>query len=251
MISAILFDKDGTLFDFQISWSAWAVTLLMDLAQGDAGQARVLGQRIGYDWGSGGFLAGSCVVSDTDDEIVTALLPGLPGATRAELKARIARAAAEAPMHEAVPLAPVLDGLKARGLKLGVATNDTEAAAHAHLRGAGVLDRFDMVIGADSGHGAKPAPGMCLAFAQALDLPASEVLMVGDSQHDLDAGRAAGMPTLGVLTGVADHDSLSPHADHMLPDIGGLFELLAPGNRLPATGQGPQTTQTESESVAI
>lgn len=251
MISAILFDKDGTLFDFQVSWSAWAVTLLMDLAQGDEAQAHALGQSIGYDWQSGGFLAGSCVVSDTDDDIVTALLPGVPGATRADLKTRIALAAAEAPMHEAVPLAPFLDGLISRGLKVGVATNDTEATARSHLKAAGVLERFDFVTGADSGHGAKPAPGMCLAFAQALGLPPSEILMVGDSLHDLHAGRAAGMHTLGVLTGVAGHDSLAPHADHVLPDIGGIFDLLDPDNRLRPTGLRPQTTQMESESVAI
>jgi phosphoglycolate phosphatase len=44
--------------------------------------------------------------------------------------------------------------------------------------------------------------------------------MVGDSTHDLVAGRAAGMQTLGVLTGVADSEELAPFADAVLPDIG-------------------------------
>ena len=46
--------------------------------------------------------------------------------------------------------------------------------------------------------------------------------MVGDSTHDLIAGRAAGMWTVGVLTGIAATDELAPYADAVLPDIGHL-----------------------------
>lgn len=251
MISAILFDKDGTLFDFQLSWSAWAATFLRDLAQGDETRARGLGQTLGFDWDGRCFLPDSCVIAGTDDDIVAALLPELPGMRGPELRTRIGLAAAAAPMREAVPLVPFLDRLRARGFRLGVATNDTGATARAHLETAAVLDRFDFVAGADSGYGAKPGPGMCLAFANALDLPPAEVLMVGDSLHDLHAGRAAGMRTLGVLTGVAGADVLAPEADHLLPDIGGIPGLLDPYNRLPRADPRAQTTQTESESVAI
>lgn len=235
MISAILFDKDGTLFDFQVSWSAWAMTFLRDAASGDEARAAHLGNVLGFDWQAGRFREDSCVIAGTDDDIVSALEPELPGVSRAELKMRIALAAAEAPQSEAVPLAPFLDSLKARGLKVGVATNDTEVTARAHLAAADILDRFDFISGADSGHGAKPGPGMCLAFANALGLSPAEVLMVGDSLHDLHAGRAAGMRTLGVLTGVAGAEVLAPHADYMLPDIGGLEGLLDPDNRLRPT----------------
>ena len=44
--------------------------------------------------------------------------------------------------------------------------------------------------------------------------------MVGDSTHDLIAGRAAGMATIGVLTGTAGHADLAPYADVVFPDIG-------------------------------
>lgn len=225
--SAVLFDKDGTLFDFQVSWSGWARTFLSEVSQGDTMRAADLGARIGFDWNRGVFRPGSCVIAGTDADIVSALLPALPGTTAADLRRRIRLAAATAPMAEAVPLAPFLDALRDRGLRLGVATNDSEYAARAHLTQAGILDRFDFVAGADSGHGAKPGPGMCLAFAQAMGLDPSEVLMVGDSLHDLHAGRAAGMATLGVLTGIAVEAELAPHADMVLPDIGGLLDRLA------------------------
>ena len=49
--------------------------------------------------------------------------------------------------------------------------------------------------------------------------------MVGDSTHDLIAGRAAGMQTVGVLTGMAEAE-LAPLADAVLPDIGHLPDWL-------------------------
>ena len=53
-------------------------------------------------------------------------------------------------------------------------------------------------------------------------LDPSRVLMVGDSLHDLEAGRAAGMRSIAVLTGIARAETLAPHADAVLPDIGAL-----------------------------
>ena len=46
--------------------------------------------------------------------------------------------------------------------------------------------------------------------------------MVGDSRHDLEAGRAAGMRPVAVLTGIARAADLAPHAEVVLPDIGAL-----------------------------
>jgi phosphoglycolate phosphatase len=47
-------------------------------------------------------------------------------------------------------------------------------------------------------------------------------VMLGDSTHDLQAARAAGMAAVGVLTGVARAAELAPHADAVLADIGEL-----------------------------
>ena len=63
---------------------------------------------------------------------------------------------------------------------------------------------------------------MCAAFARQLGLDPARVVMVGDSLHDLQAGRAAGMRTVAVLTGMAGTADLAPHADVVLPDIGHL-----------------------------
>jgi phosphoglycolate phosphatase len=46
--------------------------------------------------------------------------------------------------------------------------------------------------------------------------------MVGDSRHDLQAGRSAGMRTVAVLTGIATARDLEGLADVILPDIGAI-----------------------------
>jgi phosphoglycolate phosphatase len=226
MIDGLLFDKDGTLFDFRISWGRWAQDFLTRIAT-DASHARRLGRSIGYDLETGSFAPDSPVIAATAADIAAALLPGLPGLTVAELTDRIDASAGQAPMSEAVPLRPLLSGLRAKGLRLGVATNDSEAPARQHLANHGITDCFDFIAGYDSGHGAKPGPGMCLAFAREQRLEPSRVAMVGDSRHDLEAGRAAGMRTVAVLTGVARREELAPHADVVLPDIGAIPDWLS------------------------
>lgn len=226
MLHGLLFDKDGTLFDFKTSWGRWASSFLSEMAT-DAAHALRLGEAIGFDPATLTFKADSPVIAATAAEIAAALIPELPGWTRSALTDRIDMAAGAAPMTEAVPLRPLLTTLRDAGLRLGVATNDSEAPARRHLAAHGITDCFDFIAGYDSGHGAKPEPGMCLAFARSLGLDPAHVAMIGDSRHDLIAGRAAGMRTVAVLTGMAGAAELHPLADVVLPDIGGLPGWLA------------------------
>ena len=221
MIRGIVFDKDGTLFDFRASWGRWAQGFIAQSAR-DANHAKVLANAIGYLPESNGFEPDSPVIAATAVDIAEALLPHLPGKDMDGLTGEIDLAAANAPMAEAVPLIPLFTSLRARGLKLGVATNDSEVPAKAHLGRHNLTPLLDFIAGWDSGHGAKPGPGMCLAFAAATGLSPAEVLMVGDSRHDLEAGRAAGMRPVAVLTGIAIATDLAPHAEVVLPDIGAL-----------------------------
>ena len=223
---AVLFDKDGTLFSFQATWSPWAERVIGELSGGAPARANVLARALGYDLAAGAFLPESPVIAGTNREAAELLAGALPGADPAALEGWLAERAAEAPLAEAVPLAPLMQALGAAGITLGVMTNDSEASARAHLRAARVERNFAFVAGADSGHGAKPEPGPLLAFARAAALPPSRVVMVGDSPHDLIAGRAAGMLTVAVLTGPAAAETLAPLADAVLPDIGHLPEWL-------------------------
>jgi phosphoglycolate phosphatase len=220
-IGGVVFDKDGTLFDFSLSWGGFTRRLIGTLASDDAHRSR-LALALGYDLDTGSFDPASPVIADTAEEIADSLLPHLADTPRLALIAQLNDMVARAEMTEAVPLVPLFSALRARGLRIGLATNDVESAARAHLAAVGVVEMFDAVYGADSGHGAKPGPGMLLAFAQATGLQPDRVIMVGDSRHDLLAGRSAGMRTVAVLTGIASAEDLAPLADAVLRDIGDL-----------------------------
>lgn len=215
----ILFDKDGTLFDFSATWDSWAAALLRDLSKGDPAVLSALAEAVHFDLALDQFKPSSPVIAGTNREAAERMVPVLPGWSVEDLQLHLSRTAATAPLAPVVPLAPLLDGLARMGLTLGVMTNDSELGAREHLGASGVLDRFDFVAGADSGFGAKPEPEPLLAFADTVGLDPADVAMVGDSTHDLMAGRAAGMQTVGVLTGPATAEALAPWADVVLPDI--------------------------------
>ncbi len=231
-IRGVLFDKDGTLFDFAATWRAAIEAVLDALAPGNAALRDRLGAAIGYDAPRRSFASGALCVAGSGRQIAEALARVLPGgcAERIEAQARAMEAALgdDALTPAAPDLGALLDGLRAQGLRLGVATHDCEAAARRHLAAVGVLDRFDFVAGYDSGYALKPGAGMVLGFADATGLAAAEIAMVGDSLHDLHAARAAGAAlAIGVLTGPAGADELAPFADIVLPSIAAMPDYLA------------------------
>ncbi len=229
MIRAVIFDKDGTLFDFHASWGAWTRSVIGALTNTPA-PAQVLAARLGFDLATGQFAPDSIVIAHTTFEIAEDIAlaldhPDLPALTR-----QLEALALASPMVPAVDLPLVIGGLRGMGLKIGLATNDTEGPARRHLEMGGVLDLFDFVAGCDSGWGGKPAPGQLLAFAAACGLEPAQIAMVGDSVHDMEAGRQAGMACVAVLTGIADRAALRPHCDVVLPDISGLATWVATKN---------------------
>ena len=234
MIQGIVFDKDGTLFDFQATWGHWAQGVLLGLADGDAKRAAKMGKAIGYNMADASFVPGSVVIAGTPREIAAEVLPFVKDATLAGLVANMNAQAAMAPQVESVPLKAYFAQLRGLGLKIGVATNDSEAPARAHLAKADVLEDLDFVVGSDSGYGGKPEAGQLAGFCETLRLQPEACLMVGDSLHDLIAGRAAGFGCIAVLTGPAGRADLEDHADVVLNHIGEIpayLDSLAHPNR--------------------
>lgn len=222
LVRGIVFDKDGTLFDFASTWEPWSYHFLQGLADGDTKREAEIAAVMGFDLVLKKFNPTSPFIASSSGEVAALLHPYFPDRSKAELLAHLDAEAEKAPQAAAVPLAPLLSNLRARGIALGVATNDSEAPARAHLAQADAEELFDFIAGYDSGHGAKPAPGQLIAFTEHCNLDPAQTVMVGDSTHDLHAGRAAGMQTVAVLTGVASEDVLAPLADVVLPDIGHL-----------------------------
>ena len=232
-IGGILFDKDGTLFDFGRTWGDFTEAVLDRLAP-DGAAWRAMAEAAGYRPRERSFVAGSPVVAGTNRDLAqiwAAHRPDLGAAAIERLldKAVLAASGDPAFLYPAVDDLPgLLARLRAGGLRLGVATHDTEQAARRQLGLVGAAGAFDFIAGYDSGHGLKPGPGMVRAFAAAVGLAPRALVMVGDSRHDLEAARSAGVGlAVGVLTGPATHDDLAPLADRVLPSIAHLPDLLA------------------------
>lgn len=225
-IAGIVFDKDGVLFDFQKTWGAWAYRMIDALAEGDASVAQRLADTLDYDRATQLFRPGSFVIAGPAHHVSGAMARELPHRNPQDIHDFLMQEGAQTPLAPAVSLRPTLSALRDRGLRLGVATNDAEQAARAQLASEGVEDLFELICGFDSGFGAKPDPGMCLAFAEATGIAPEALVMVGDSTHDMEAGRAAGFLCVAVLTGVATAADLAPHADAVLPDIAALSEWI-------------------------
>lgn len=221
-IRAVLFDKDGTLIDFDKTWAPTFHALIEEVTKNDRAQMLRLSEACEYDLENRAFLPGSCAVAGTNNDFVDAWVEILGLSDSKAFLREIDEALGRFSLDHVSPfddLIHVLDRLAGHGIMLGIATNDAEVSARAQLQALGIADRFPHVYGYDSGHGAKPGPGMIHAFCEAANVLPGEVVMVGDSLHDMHAGRAAGTRTLAITTGTIGRDILAPHADHVADSL--------------------------------
>lgn len=243
-LKAILFDKDGTLIDFDATWGPAAYEVMTALAGGDRGALERLMEVSLYVEGERRFLPSSPLVGGSSAEYGPLWAAALGRPADDELYGEMDELFRRWGLATLTPIhgpADLLRSLAMRGLALGIATNDAEASARAQAEALGLAGLLVFVAGYDSGFGSKPGPGMVSAFVDRLGLGPGEVAMVGDSVHDLLAARAAGVVSVAVLTGPsreAARAEVEPHADHVIGSIADLPALLdrlaAPDQRLAA-----------------
>ncbi|MDM7978946.1 MAG: HAD family hydrolase [Rhizobium sp.] len=229
-IAGILFDKDGTLLDFDASWGPVNREVALMAADGDQALADALLLACGMDPVSGDIVPDSLFAAGNTVEIAEGMIAA--GSSIAldvlvpKIDASFAKAAEfSVPVTELQPLFARLHG---KGLRLGIASSDNERSIRVAAERFGIMPFVDYIAGYDSGHGKKPEAGMVLGFCAATGLAPSEVAVVGDNNHDLHMGLNAGAGLkIGVLSGTGSRETLTLHSDMILGDISGLEALFA------------------------
>jgi phosphoglycolate phosphatase len=243
-IRAILFDKDGTLVDFQRTWGPAAQFVMTTLAGGRNAAYERLAAVTGFVDSEKRFLPDSILIREPTHVYGVLWAAALERPANAEFFAEIDRLFLDATTANLAPIGDpksMLAGLAARGYRLGMITNDAEIPARAHARKLGLDPYFEFIAGYNSGYGAKPDPEPVLAFASIVGVSPAEIALIGDTVHDLAAARAAGAMAIGVLTGPVASASLAPHADALFPSAAEFAQWLHDmplgerGGSIPAT----------------
>lgn len=230
-IRGILFDKDGTLIDFNATWFGFADAMAMRAAAGERGRADELLDAAGFDFALRRFRPDSVLAAGTNEDVVALWYPRHGEDERRVLLAEFDRLVASGELGEPVALPgcrTALTSLHAAGYRLGVATNDSTGGAERTLLSLGVAQMFDAAYGYDAVANPKPAPDTIHAFCDLTGLRPAQLAMVGDNRHDLQMARAGGAGlAVAVLSGTGTLESLSPLADVVLESIADLPSYLA------------------------
>ncbi|MBA3889395.1 MAG: HAD-IA family hydrolase [Gemmatimonadaceae bacterium] len=117
--------------------------------------------------------------------------------------------------------------LHAEGFALGIVTSKAEPMAWRGLELLGLAGRFDTIVGLESCTNHKPHPEPVETALARLGMAPTEAVFVGDSPHDMNSGRAAGVTTAAALWGPFSRDQIaSSRPDWWLDRITDLLPRL-------------------------
>ncbi len=207
-----LFDLDGTLLD-----SAPDMLATVNLMRSRRGVAAMTLVEIRPFVSRGARAMASAAFPEwTADEVVAAV-PEFLTIYAAELGRHCAP-------FEGIPA--LLDALDAQGTRWGIVTNKPERLARDLMPLLGWQTRCAVLVGGDTLSERKPHPLPMLHSAEALGVLPSQCVYVGDDRRDIDAARAAGMPSIAALWGyrMANDDPAAWQADVMLAQPADLLD---------------------------
>jgi phosphoglycolate phosphatase len=115
--------------------------------------------------------------------------------------------------------------LREKGIKIGIITRNCEEAVR---RVFPKIDQFcDVFISRNSVKKVKPHPDHLFSAIEALNVSSGEAVMIGDHTIDIQAGKRAGMMTIGVLTGRTTKEEFEKAgAGHVLREASEIAMLL-------------------------
>ncbi len=219
-VQGVLFDLDGTLVD-----SAPDLAQAVNAVLADLGRAAVSLNAIRQWVGNGA------------DRLIERALTGdlngrLPVAELEAIRPQFVRYYGQTLCVGSQLYPGVLEGVKAvyaLGLPIGCVTNKPSRFARPLLDQLGIGAYFTTVVGGDDASQKKPDPAPLLLAIERLGFQPEQCLMVGDSQHDVAAARAAGCPVIAVPYGYNHgQDIRAAQPDSVIDSLTQLAALLRP-----------------------
>jgi len=240
MIKLLVFDKDGVLLSLTATWlpviTAVADYTISRLPQGSSDiTAADLLALIGVDLGKGQVEPEGIFARDSFAAIQSVWQRHLPAAMfdlrsdkdyQTEIEALVLRLVRGKSVAKGDIKTPLFY-LHAAGLRLALLTNDNEVSAKQNLVDLGVASLFGTIVGADSGHGAKPEPSGLLYCCAANAVTPSQALMIGDTRADYCAAIAAGVADFVCIADDVDarpDPAIKP--ENVISTVASLPELL-------------------------
>lgn len=121
----------------------------------------------------------------------------------------------------------LLEELKKHGVKIAVLTNKPHDRAVEAITALFGDDYFDIVLGQKDDYERKPSPEGALLIAEKWNLSPSECIYLGDTNTDMQTGKAAGMYTVGVTWGFREKQELIDNkADFIIDKPEELAQML-------------------------
>ena len=131
-------------------------------------------------------------------------------------------------MHLAQPFdetVATLEQIKLAGIPIAVITSRTINAKYL-LEEAGILHYFDLLVTADDVKNHKPHPEGVEMALRFFNVPAIEAVMMGDTDADILAGKAAQVATIGVTYGTMGHAIKNAQPDYVIDHISEVLPIL-------------------------
>ena len=124
----------------------------------------------------------------------------------------------------------IVENLSSNGLKIGLVTSTQQRYLETKmqpLKNACVDTLFEAIVTSDDVEKRKPAPDPLINCAKQLAIKPGSCVYVGDTATDIKAGKAAGMLTIGVLTGFDEYEILEKeNPDAIMESVRNLLEVI-------------------------
>ena len=116
---------------------------------------------------------------------------------------------------------------KEQNISMAVCTNKQEHLSNDLLKKIGIYDFFDYVAGSDTFDYCKPDPRHLTSVVEILDGDVKKTIMIGDSETDANAAKAAEIPVILLENGYTEKNTTEIYHNHLIKDFIGIEKIIS------------------------